>query len=84
MLTIGLKDDGNVYGLHDDYKLCGYKGRDGAAAGRVPPARHGGRSQAVKCRRVRGERAAFAQAELRDRERAGAVLRPHGECDESA
>ena len=28
-LIIGLEDDGRVYGLHEDYKLCGNKGRDG-------------------------------------------------------
>ncbi len=28
-LIIGVEDDGTVYGLHEDYKLCGNKGRDG-------------------------------------------------------
>lgn len=27
-LIIGVEDDGNVYGLAEDYKLCGAKGRD--------------------------------------------------------
>lgn len=27
-LVIGVEDDGNVYGLAEDYKLCGAKGRD--------------------------------------------------------
>ncbi len=28
-LIIGVEDDGKLYGLHEDYKLCGNKGRDG-------------------------------------------------------
>jgi hypothetical protein len=28
-LIIGVEDDGKAYGLHEDYKLCGNKGRDG-------------------------------------------------------
>lgn len=28
-LIIGVEDDGKIYGLHEDYKLCGNKGRDG-------------------------------------------------------
>ncbi len=28
-LVIGVEDNGNVYGLTEDYKLCGNKGRDG-------------------------------------------------------